>query len=347
MIACDLGRMLAVASVPIAWWTHTLAIWLLIVVAFVVGTLSAIFDVAYQSLLPRLVGPDDLVEANAKLQGVGAVSQIGGPAAAGQLVRAVSAPVAVGFDAVSYAVSAVLLGRIRHHEPKPAHAEGSHLGRDIAEGLRFVLRNRLLRAIAVTAGLANLFSSMTSALLLFLLARVLLVSPASIGLLVTVATLGGLVGALAATRVAKRIGQGRTIWLSIAASGAFGLGVPMMTRANMWYVAAAFTVAVAGGVVFNVAQLSFRQQLAPPHLLGRVNATMRFMILGVMPIGGLLGGVLGTSIGVRDTLWIAAAGGVLSFLPAYLSPLRSMRELPRHQAADEPGGQTSGAQVRA
>lgn len=339
MIVCDLGRLLAVASVPVAWWTHTLAIWLLVVVAFTVGTLSAIFDVAYQSLLPLLVPSGDLIEANAKLQGVGAVSQIGGPAAAGQLVRAVSAPVAVGFDAISYAVSALLLGRIRLHEPKPERAEETHLGRDIAEGLRFVLGNRLLRAIAATAGLSNLFNSMMNALLLFLLARMLMLSPASIGLLITVATAGGLAGALTATRIAKRVGQGRAIWMSMAVAGLFCIGIPAGTRANIWYVAAAFTIAVAGGVVFNVAQVSFRQQLAPPHLLGRVNATMRFMMLGVMPIGGILGGVLGTSLGVRQTLWIAAVGGLLSFLPAFLSPLRSMRELPKH----EPDGGTASA----
>ncbi|HKD98815.1 MAG TPA: MFS transporter, partial [Micromonosporaceae bacterium] len=343
MIACDVGRLLAVASVPIAWWTHTLAIWLLVVVAFVIGTLSAIFDVAYQSLLPQLVRPDELVEANAKLQGVNAVSQIGGPAAAGQLIRAVSAPVAVGFDAISYFVSAILLGSIRHHEPKPERSQDAHLGRDIAEGVRFVLREPLLRAIAATAGVSNLFNAITNALLFFLLARVLNVSAGSIGLLVTVATIGGLVGALTATKIAAKVGQGRTIWMSMAFSGFFMLGIPMLTRANMWYMAAAFTVAVGGGVVFNVAQISFRQQLAPPHLLGRVNATMRFLILGIMPVGGILGGALATWIGVRPTLWVAAVGSVLSFLPAYLSPLRNMRELPKH----DPDGDTTGAHGQA
>jgi len=107
------------------------------------------------------------------------------------------------------------------------------------------------------------------------------------------------------------------------------VGVPLMHNDyTLWLAAAAFTVAVAGSVAFNVTSVSFRQRLAPPRLLGRVNATMRFLVIGAMPLGGLLGGAFGTWFGVRPTLWIAAVGSMLAFLPAFFSPLRSMRTLP-------------------
>jgi Na+/melibiose symporter-like transporter len=333
MIACDLGRVAVMAAVPVAWWFDALRIWHVIAVAFLLGLFSAVFDVAYQSLLPSLVDHDDLVDGNAKLQGVAAVSQIGGPAMAGFVIRALTAPYAVGVNAFTYLSSAFFLARIRHDEPRPTRAAdarwGAGLARDIAEGLRFVLRHRLLRAIAAEAALANFFSAMQNAMIVYLLAGVLGIGAGTIGLLLSVASLGGLAGALAATKVAARVGEGRVLWLSLAVSSPFSVLLAFAQRgALLWVVAAAFTAVIAGSVVFGVTQVSFRQRLAPPHLLGRVNATMRFLILGSMPLGGVVGGLLGTW-SVRGTLLIAAVGASLAFLPAFLSPLRRLRELPR------------------
>lgn len=334
MIACDLARLVTLASVPLAWWGHWLTIGQLIVVAFLLGTFTATFEVAYQSFLPEIVRPGDLVEGNAKLQGIAAVTQIGGPAAAGGIIGVLTAPYAIALDALSYLGSALFLGRIRLPEPKPVRDPDRRLGRDIVEGLRFVRRSPELRAIAATASMSNFFNSMQSTMLVFLLARVLHAGAATIGALLSIAYVGGLVGALTATKLADRVGQGRVIWLSILVSGPFGFFMPVLQRGTlMWISAAAFTVLVAGGVVFSITSISSRQRMSPPHLLGRVNATMRFLILGTMPLGGLLGGLLGTLIGVRPTLWIAATGCLLSFLPAFLSPLRDMRELPVHAAA--------------
>ena len=168
MIVCDLARAATLISIPVAWWLGTLAIWQVVVVAFVLGMFSALFDVAYQSVLPQLVSPDKLVEGNAKLQSVAAVSQIGGPAAAGFVIRALTAPVAVGVNALTYLSSAAFLSRIRTRESRPERGADSHFGRDIIEGLRFVGRNPLLRAIAAEAGSANFFSAMSSAMLIYL-----------------------------------------------------------------------------------------------------------------------------------------------------------------------------------
>jgi len=195
--------------------------------------------------------------------------------------------------------------------------------------LRFVLGNRLLRAIAMCTGSFNLFSSMAFAVFYVLLARDLHVPPGIIGLLTSTAAVGGLIGSLVASRFAARVGQGPAIWMAAAVAGPCGFVAPFVQRNwTLALLAAAMTGMWLGNVVYNITQVSFRQALCPPGLLGRMNATMRFLVWGTMPLGGVLGGLLGSAIGVRETLLAAAAGSSLAFVPVLLSPLRRMRELP-------------------
>lgn len=341
LIVGDLVRALLLASVPVAWWADLLGMPQLYLVGLLVGVCTVFFDVAYQSYLPHLVGRDHLVEGNAKLEGVRGVTHIGGPTAAGLLIQWLTAPVAVAVDAVSFLVSALFVGLIRKREPKPERRPDAHLGREISEGLRFVLGNRLLRSIAMCTGSSNLFSNITGAMLLVLLADRLEMSAGTIGLFFSLGAVGGLAGAFTAMAVARRLGQGPTIWMSAVLLGAAGLLVPLVERGwQFWMAAVAYSVVSYGVVVYNVAQLSFRQGLTPERLLGRMNATMRFLVWGTMPLGALIGGVLGQWVGVRETLWIGAIGGSLVFLPVFLSPLRTMRELPRH--SEEEAGMMAG-----
>jgi hypothetical protein len=287
------------------------------------------FDVAYQSYLPSLVGRDRLVDGNAKLEAVSGVTALAGPTLAGFLIQLLRAPTAVLVDAVSFAGSALFVGRIRAREPKPEPGPDAHLGREIVEGLRFVLGERILRAIAACTAIANFFGALGGAVFIVLLARDLRLSPFVIGLIYSVASVGGIVGALAARRLAVRLGEGPVIWMAIAFSGPWTVFLPIARR-DWTLVLAALGFAVWGacGVIYNVNQLSFRQRLAPDRLLGRMNATMRFLVWGTLPIGALVGGALGQWLGVRETLWIAFVGGLLPVLPVYFSPLRTMRELP-------------------
>jgi MFS family permease len=336
LIAGDVARALLLGSVPVAWWADLLTMPQLYVVALLTGVFTVFFDVAYQSYLPHLVGRENLVEGNAKLEAVRGVSQIGGPTLAGGLIQWLTAPVAVVIDSVSFLVSAVFVGLIRKREPTPQRAPDAHLGREIGEGLRFVLGNRLLRSIAMCTGTYNLFSSIGFAMLIVLLADVLKISAGMIGLVLSAGSVGGLVGAFTAMRVAKWLGQGPTIWMSCAFTAPFGLLMALAQPGWMlWLAAFGCAVVMWGGVVYNVAQVSFRQGLTPERLLGRMNATMRFLVWGTMPIGGLLGGVFGQNLGVREAVWIGMAGSCLAFLPVFFSPLRTMRELPRHEEPKE------------
>jgi MFS family permease len=334
MITADLGRVLSLGSIPVVWALGSLTIWQLYAVVLLTGGLTVFFDVSYQSYLPFLVGRDRLVEGNAKLHGTQSVAQVAGPGVGGFLVQLIGAPYAIAADAASYLWSAVWVGAIRRREPRPERLPDANLVREIREGVAFIVRHRMLRSIAGCTATSNLWNSAAQPVLIVLLARNLDLSAGVIGLLFSAAAVGGLVLALVAQRLAARVGQGPVIWLSVALSSPLAFVQPFLHRDwTLGLFVATQVVFYAGVVVYNVTQVSFRQALCPERLLGRMNATMRFLVWGTMPIGGLLGGALGSTIGVRTTLLVAAAGGSLSFLWVYLSPLRRMRELPTEAGA--------------
>ena len=343
LIATDIGRAALLGSLPLAWYLDLLMLPQLYVVALLTGVLTVFFDVAYQSYLPSLVGRDYLVEGNAKLEASRAVAQIAGPSVGGALVQWLTAPYAILVDALSYLWSATWIGAISSREERPERAPDRHLVREIREGLSFVLRNRLLRAITATTGTSNFFSTILNTAFIIVLAdqAQLNLSAGTIGLVFTIGSVGGLLGAVVAERVARRVGQGITIWLSILVSAPFALATPLVQQGwALWAVAGCWAVIGFFVVIYNITQVSFRQGLCPERLLGRMNATIRFLVWGTMPLGAFTGGVLGSTIGVRATMWVGAIGMALAFLPAFLSPLRTMRELPTSydvEAAARPG----------
>ncbi|HXP20350.1 MAG TPA: MFS transporter [Streptosporangiaceae bacterium] len=340
LIANDLIRAALLGSIPLAKLLGILTIWQLYVVALVAGVSTVFFDVAYQSYLPQLVDRELLVGGNARLQASESVSQIAGPSIGGLLIQAVTAPYAVLVNALGFLWSAGWVAAIKVRPPRPERKPDRRLRREIGDGLRFVLGNRLLRAIATCTGSFNLFSSMAFAVFYLLLARDLRIAPGIIGLITSTSAVGGLIGSLVASRFAQKVGQGPAIWIAAAIAGPCGFAAPFVHRDwTLALLAVAQTVMWLGNVVYNVTQLSFRQGLCPPELLGRMNATMRFLVWGTMPLGGFLGGVLGAAIGVRQTLLIAAAGGSVAFLPVFFSPLRRMRELPSYEPPGDQGDQ--------
>ncbi|MCC3274471.1 MFS transporter [Arthrobacter sp. zg-Y20] len=329
LVSSDVIRSVVLLTIPLAWWLGVLSIWQLYAVALVTGIFSVFFDVAYQSYLPQLIGRSRLVEGNASLETVRSVAQLGGPAAAGQLIAWLTAPFAVALDALAMGLSALFVFRIRKPQARPVRDPGSRLGADIAEGLRFVLGNPLLRAVAGSSGLFNLAFSAYMAMLIFFLPRDLGLGSGQMGIVFSLLGVGGLLGALAAKRVTAWLGEGRSIWMSVAATAPFALLWPAASQGwTVWLGAAGLGVASCGTVVYNIAQVSFRQRLTPDRLLGRMNATMRFLVWGTQPVGAVLGGVLGQVYGARPALWIAGVLACLAFLPLVLSPLRAMRDLP-------------------
>ena len=337
MIWCDVARMLIIGSVPLAAAFGALTMGQLYAVAIAAGVCTVFFDVSYQSYLPVLIGRDDLVEGNGKLGASQSFAQLAGPALGGGLVGLVGAARAMSADAISYAVSVASLLAIRTREEVPHPDQRQKLRTEIAEGLSFVLRHPILRKIVACTGTANLFGSMAVALEFIFLIRILHVRPADTGLLIAVASLGGVAGGALSGRLSRRIGSARLIWFSMLVLSLPQLLVPLAEPG--WRVAA-FVVGLAGfwfsAVVYNVAQVSYRQAICPPRLLGRMNAAVRWIVWGTLPLGGLLGGALGTAVGVRTTLWIAFAGSWLAGWWVFFSPLRKMRDVPEEGPEERP-----------
>ena len=323
MLVADFTRAALLLSVPLAWWLGVLTLAQLVVVALLVGAATVMFDIAYQSYLPALVGREQLVDGNSKLEASRAVAEVSGPAAAGGVAQAVGAAVGVLATAVGYLASALFLLRIRTVEPPPRQPDRPGLVHEIGEGLRFVFGHRSLRAIVGCTGTANFFGGMAGAVLVLFLVREIGLTEGVVGLVLSSAGIGGVLGALTANRWNARFGQTTVIWLSGLVTWPLGVLVPL--GAADWrivFVLVGEAAVAYGATVYNIAQVSYRQSLCPDHLLGRMNASIRFVVWGAMPLGALAGGVLGGGIGVTATLAVGMACQAASVLWVVLSPLR-------------------------
>ena len=344
LIAGDFGRAALLATIPIAYVADALTLWQLYVVVFLTGVCTVFFDVAYQSYLPSLVERQQIIEGNSKLEISRSAAQVGGPGIAGGLVQIFTAPYAVLVDAISFLGSGLFLLRIRKHEDTPVRetvdGRKTSLWTELKEGLGFVLRNPNLRAQAGCTGTSNLFSNVAYAIILVYLVRDLELSAAVIGLVFSIGSIGSFVAAFTAMRLARRFGIGPT---TIAAGMIWGPSTLLVALAPAGDAAIPFLVAavVLGGfsiVVYNIIQVSYRQAICPPRLQGRMNAVMRFIVWGTIPIGALAGGGLAAWVGLRETIVIGAIGGSLSILWIVFSPQRHLREMPEplDEAAVEP-----------
>jgi predicted MFS family arabinose efflux permease len=334
MIVADAGRALAMASIPVAFWLGHLTMLQLYAVAAVHGALSVIFDVSYLSFLPGLVSRERLGDANAKLLGTQSIAQLAGPSMGGALIGAVGAAVAVLADAASFAVSAVFVSTIRGREPhpKPSHARRRD---ELMEGLRYVFSQPYLRTLTIWTSIWNLFMSAFFALMIVYFVRVLHWGPTKIGLIMALSTSGFVVGSLVNQRLAARVGFGRLIAYSGILSSALLLGIPGAPLSNPAPVIVVTSIAgTVLGFFANVNQLTFRQSITPQRLLGRMNSVVRFMYWGTIPLGSVLGGLLAGPLGLRNTLFAACVGSVLSCIPIAISPIRKLRDLP--EAPPEP-----------
>jgi MFS family permease len=332
LVVSDLGRAVLLSSIPIAYWLDALSIWQLYVVGFTVGIFTVFFDVSYQSYLPSLVERDQLLEGNAKLEISRSGTQLAGPGIAGALIAAVTAPIAVLLDAISYVASALFLFAIRKEEAAaPTRAErqaGPGMKTEVKEGLRWVLGNRYLRWIAASTATFNLFASIIFSIFLVFAVRELDVGAGVIGAVFAIGNIGYLVGALLANRLSRRFGVGPTIIIGASCSVSLLLMAAAPRSNPIPFLIAAQAISSMGIPIYNITQVSFRQAITPERLQGRMNSVMRFIVWGVMPLGSLLGGGIATWFNPRAAIWVGAIGMSLAVLPVLLSPVRTLREMP-------------------
>jgi MFS family permease len=328
LIAADLAQAGLLASIPVAAALHVLSLAQLVAVAFLAGVCALFFRLAYTSYLPTLVPPEQLVDGNSKLMSSFAAAQIGGPSLAGLLVQAITAPFAIVVDAVSFVVSAVALASIRKPEPTRTIARDTTVREDLKAGLRLVVTDPLQRAIAGSAATLNFFGTAQLAIIVLYASTKLGMSAGLIGAAFAAGAVGGLIGAVVAGRVSGRLGLGPTIlWATVGFPITLAI-VPLATPGEARWLSFAILTAseLVGGIavmLFDVNTASLRQLASPPEAIGRLSGAMSFLTQSAKPLGSLFGGGVATLIGLHQTLWICAAGGLLVIPWTVLSPLRA------------------------
>ena len=328
MIAVDVGRALVLATVPIAAYVGELHIQQLYLVAFAVSLLTVFFDVAYQAYLPSLLSAEQLLEGNSKLAASSAAAETGGFAITGVLVGLFTAPITVLIDAVSFLLSAFSLRSIRTVETIAARSANESVLREVIDGLKEVMRNPLLRALALCAVTMDVAGGIYGTLVVAYMSRDLGFSPAVLTPIWAVGGITSLIAALYVTRITRHLGVGRAMIIGVLLWGVAMLFVPAASGAT--FVAALLLIAqqfVGDGAatLFLINQTTLRQSLSPEHMLGRVGATLHFTKLVASLAGAVIAGVLGELIGVRATLVLGGVGTMLSAMWLALSPIRNVQ----------------------
>jgi MFS family permease len=327
LVVSDLARAAVLGSVPVAYTIWHVTMLQLYVVALLVAGFSVFFDAAYPAYLPSVVERSELARGNARLQVSEQGAAVVGPGIAGWLIGLVGAPLAVAVDAGSYLGSAAFISRIRHREPPPVpRVAGGRMRTDIAQGLRHVMADPHLRAIAVASGLINLFGRMVVVVVLIYLVRSAGYSAVAIGIVFAAGSVGFLVGAAIADRVFDRIGLGRSIVVggTMAAAPFLLIAAPSPSVAGPFVAAALFVYGV-GALTFSIGSVTLRQLTVPSALLGRVTASIRLLAWIAQPIAGVLGGALAAELGLHRALWVGAVGALSAPIPLFRCGLFSTR----------------------
>lgn len=330
MLTVDLGRAILLGLVPILWFTGALQFWQLVIIGTAVGVGSVFFDVSYQSFIPKLAPTDRIADANGKLETTMQVARIAGPAAGGALLAIVAAPVLLIVTAATYLLSFAAIGSLQDREAKAPREARRPLVVEIREGLAWVVRQPLLMRIVASVSIGNLFSTIVMTMLPVLALRHLGIPPPIYGGIFAISGIGGVIGAALAAPITRWVGEGRAI-----AVGALVLGIGMLVTASAGvFTSVAIALLIVGDfvfgvavLVFNITSVSYRQRICPPELLGRMNASVRFVVWGTIPIGAILSGLVAGWIGLVPAIFVGAVGTLLSAAPVLFSPLRRLRVL--------------------
>ncbi|MEU6929423.1 MFS transporter [Streptomyces sp. NPDC046374] len=330
MIAADFGRALLLLTLPVAYLLDALTLGQLYAVAFGVGALTVLFEVCNATLFVAMVPTSRYVQANSLVNGSRSMAWLAGPGIGGVLVQVLTAPVALVADALTYLVSAGYLARIRPVEPPPAPVEKGHF----VQGLRWVVRNPSMRALFAASGTVQFFNYMFHTLFVLYATAELGLSAGVLGAVLAAGAVGGLIGAACSGAVVRAIGIGPSL-----VTGFVGFTLPLLLiplaggplPLVLGLLFVAEFLSCAGVMVVDIAAGSFQMALIPDAIRARVMGAFRTLNHGFRPLGALAGGVLGTALGLRPTLWVATAGAVLAVLWVLPSPLARLRDLPERE----------------
>ncbi|XVS67666.1 MFS transporter [Actinosynnema sp. CA-299493] len=345
IVAADLARGVLLLLVPLAAVLDLLSMPFLLVIAVLIGIGTVIADIGSASFLPSVVGRRDLVDGNGKLEISNNASRMAGEAVGGVLVQVLTAPFALLFNTVAYAASAVFTRRIRvdpdaapeddDDDEEQPDARKPDFWREVGEGLRFVFGNPIVRTLAITALLFNLFTFFIEPVFLIFITRTLALEPIYIGLILSSSGVGGVVGAMISGWVSRKLPLGTLLVVTQWLAGGASLLIPVATlvpkpAAVVLIIVMHFVDAVMV-IVYNVNQRSYRSAVTPDALQGRMNASIRMIVMGVCPLGALLGGVVGNVLSATTALIIGAVGILSSGVYIASTRIRSVKEIPTEQ----------------
>jgi MFS family permease len=330
MVVCNFGRMASLASIPLAFFLSTLTLYQLYAVAAINGIFTVFFEISYQSYLPVLLDREDLVEGNSKLQTSASGAQVVGPAAAGFVYQLVGGAITIAVDAIGYLISALSLISIRKREAKPesnSPTGSPDFFAEMKEGIRIVFDNPILWRITACTATANFGSAISGAVFVIFLLNILSFSPVLIGLMGTVGAVGFLLGTVITPVVTKRLGLGRAIVIS-AGIMMINIATPLAIFGQAFLIVGA--ISLTAGImlpIYNINQVSLRQTIVPERVQGRMNATVRTINWGTVPVGAIMGGILGPTVGIIGTILIGGAlqgAAVLWIVSRHVIHLREM-----------------------
>ncbi|MGW1463179.1 MFS transporter [Streptomyces sp. NPDC002308] len=327
-VVMDLLRAVLIASVPVAAWLDVLTIAQLVLVGLVISLANILFDVANTAYLPAIVSKDELTARNSLISGTLATTQLAGPSLGGVLVQLLGAATSLLTHVFGYLMSAALLWRIRTESPRSPSRGHEPFGRQIKEGLGFVLHHPVIRPTVLASTALNLASGVVLAVAPVFLVRTAGLPPGTVGLVLACDGLGALAGAAITTRLASGLGTARTTVVATVAGAAATLLLPL---ARSSWAAVCFAIGLAGfaaGItILSVLTRTHRQTVTPPELLPRVVASVRFFTWGAIPIGALLGGITADALSARGALCAGCALVVFAPVALYWSKVRTMRNL--------------------
>ena len=335
MIVVNLIEVATLATVPAAFLLGILDLYQLYAVALIMGTCTLFFDVAYQSYLPSLVEKDDVIEGNQKLQVSESAARVIGPSIASVMMQFLGAALSIASDVFGTLVATFLLIAIRKPELKPErHATDGErrFFAEMREGIRFILGDSLLWTQAGCTSTYNLGSNIFFVAIFLYAYRSLGISQGVIGIVFSIGAVGFLVGALISSAVTETLGLGRTI--ALASACGFGLLIATIAKGDfaVLIIGAAFFISGFGTPIYNINQVSLRQVITPNRLQGRMNATMRTMVWGTIPVGSFLGGIFCMSLGIVPTMIVGSLISGGSFLWVVLGPILKLAKLPEPRA---------------
>lgn len=324
----DIARFLALLSVPVSWWMGMLSIVQLVIVALVISFADVIFFVASATFIPSIVPKEELQAKNSLMSGTHAVSQLGGPSLGGLLVQVLGPVVTVAIDALSYLASAILLRTLPSTKTEAIRSNSS-IRKEVAEGLRFTMSDSVMRATLWNATIINFIGGIQLALFAIYLVRELNTPALMIGVLLAAEGLGSLLGASIVTPLTKRVGSAQScLYASVVlCMGAFLIPIGSGISAYAFFAVGCILFAV-GTVITSTTTRTYRQLATPTQLVSRVMASVRFISWGAVPVGSLLAGILGSAIGLRETLIVGAFISLASVIVLFVSPVRKLRNFP-------------------